>query len=45
MKPLFIPIKREFFEAFERGDKTHEYRLYGPRWNERMKSQRGMFGI
>lgn len=33
MKPLFIPLKREWFEAFERGEKTHEYRIYGPRWN------------
>lgn len=36
MKPLFIPLKREFFEAFARGEKTHEYRLNGPRWNERV---------
>lgn len=35
MKPLFIPLKAEFFDAFERGDKTHEYRAYGPRWNEK----------
>ena len=35
MKPLFIPLKTEFFEAFERGEKTVEYRPYGPRWNER----------
>lgn len=33
MKPLFIPLKRKFFEAFERGEKTTEYRLRGPRWN------------
>ena len=32
-KPLFIPLKREFFEAFERGEKTVEYRVLGPRWN------------
>lgn len=35
MKPLFIPLKTEFFEAFEAGTKTHEFRPYGPRWNER----------
>jgi hypothetical protein len=35
MKPLFIPLRREYFEAFENGAKTVEYRLYGPRWNER----------
>ena len=34
MKPLFIPLKTEFYEAFERGEKHAEYRLYGPRWNE-----------
>lgn len=35
MKPLFIPLKKEFFEAFERGDKDTEYRIYGARWNEK----------
>ena len=34
-KPLFIPLKTEWYEAFERGDKGEELRLYGPRWNER----------
>ena len=34
MKPLFIPLKREYFEAFERGEKVEEFRSYGPRWNE-----------
>lgn len=34
-KPLFIPLKTEFFEAFERGEKNTEYRMYGARWNER----------
>lgn len=33
--PLFIPLKREFFEAFKRGDKDKEYRPLGPRWNAR----------
>lgn len=31
--PLFIPLKAEFFDAFERGEKDTEYRLRGPRWN------------
>lgn len=35
MKPLFIPLKTEYFNAFEDGSKTVEYRPYGPRWNER----------
>ncbi len=35
MKPLFIPLKTEFFEAFENGTKDTEYRMHGPRWNER----------
>lgn len=34
-KPLFIPLKSLFFNAFKMGAKDTEYRLYGPRWNER----------
>ena len=33
-KPLFIPLKKEYYEAFLEGSKTDELRLYGPRWNE-----------
>jgi hypothetical protein len=36
MKPVFIPLKTEFFEAFKRGEKTSEYRRYGGPWNERV---------
>ena len=35
VRPLFLPLKHEYFEAFERGEKTVEYRVYGTRWNER----------
>lgn len=31
--PLFIPLKTKFYEAFDSGEKTTEYRAYGPRWN------------
>ena len=34
-KPLFIPLKTEHFEKFERGEKHSEFRLYGVRWNEK----------
>jgi hypothetical protein len=34
-KPLFIPLKSEYYNAFCDGSKTVEYRLYGQRWNER----------
>lgn len=34
-KPLFIPLKREHFEAFEDGEKSEEYRKPGDRWNSR----------
>lgn len=34
MKPLFIPLKTEYYAAFSDGSKTEELRLYGPRWNE-----------
>jgi hypothetical protein len=33
MKPLFIPLYTEYYEAFKAGTKTEELRLYGPRWN------------
>lgn len=35
-KPLFIPLKREYFEAFASGTKNTEYRIFGPRWNEKV---------
>ena len=35
MKPLFIPLKKPYFLAFADGSKRAEYRVYGPRWNER----------
>jgi len=33
-KPLFIPLKAKYFEQFESGEKTIEYRAYGGRWNQ-----------
>lgn len=35
MKPLFVPLKTEYYEAFKDGSKTEELRLYGKRWNEK----------
>lgn len=35
MRPLFIPLRRKYFEAFETGGKRVEWRSYGQRWNER----------
>jgi hypothetical protein len=35
VRPLFIPLKTEYFNAFLTGQKNEELRLYGPRWNER----------
>ena len=34
-KPLFIPLKRQWFDAFARGEKHAEWRRYGGQWNER----------
>ena len=34
-RPLFIPLKREHFEAFAAGTKREEFRPEGPRWNRR----------
>lgn len=33
MKPIFLPLKREYFEAFKAGTKIEEFRPFGPRWN------------
>ena len=33
MKNLFIPLKTEWFRAFQSGEKTEEFRPLGPRWN------------
>ncbi len=33
MKPIFIPLKKQYFEEFERGEKTTEHRHWGRRWN------------
>ena len=35
MKALFIALKAEYYDAFVTGEKFVEYRLDGPRWNER----------
>ncbi len=32
-RPLFIPLKAEYFDAFAKGTKRTEYRRRGPRWN------------
>ena len=32
-KPLFIPLKTIYYEAFSAGTKTTEFRPHGPRWN------------
>lgn len=34
-KPLFIPLRTEYFRQFENGEKQIEYRRYGRGWNER----------
>lgn len=32
--PLFVPLAGPWFDAFDRGTKTWEYRRFGPRWNK-----------
>lgn len=34
-KSLFIPLRRQYFNAFRDGTKSAELRRYGPAWNER----------
>jgi hypothetical protein len=36
MKPLFIPLCSRYYDLFVSGDKSHELRRYGPRWNEKV---------
>lgn len=33
-RPLFIPLRSKWFAQIYSGEKRHEYRAYGPRWNE-----------
>lgn len=33
-RPMFIPLKTEHYENFEKRTKTEEFRPYGARWNE-----------
>lgn len=33
-KPIFIPLKTQYYEAFVSGEKKVEYRKYGNRWNK-----------
>lgn len=35
MSALFIPLKRKYYERFINGQKNHELRLDGPRWNKK----------
>lgn len=35
VKPLFVPLKKQYYEDFVTGNKDTEYRKYGPGWNER----------
>lgn len=34
-KPLFIPLCAKYYDAFVDGNKDTEYRILGPRWNEK----------
>lgn len=38
-KPLFVPLKAEYYEAFENGTKDTEHRKYGRNWTERTVRQ------
>lgn len=33
MKPLFVPLNAEYYDAFASGDKDTEYRMFGRGWN------------
>jgi hypothetical protein len=35
-RPLFVPLRTEWFAAFRSGSKRVEWRAYGPRWNRQV---------
>jgi len=35
IKPLFVPLKTQYYEEFVSGNKDTEYRKYGRGWNEK----------
>lgn len=40
IRPLFVPLRRQWWEAFRDGSKRIEWRVYGGRWN-RQRCHRG----
>lgn len=39
MADLILPLKREYFDAIKRGDKTEEYRLFNDFWRKRIEGR------
>ena len=39
MRALYLPLKREYFEAIRDGSKSEEYRLCTPHWRKRLDGQ------
>ena len=39
MKTLYLPLKREYFEAVKAGTKQIEYRLYNNYWRKRIEGK------
>lgn len=40
MKILYLPLKKEWYEMIERGEKTEEYRELNPYWMRRICAHR-----
>lgn len=38
-RTLYLPLKREYFEAIRDGHKSEEYRLCTPHWRHRLEGQ------
>lgn len=38
-RTLYLPLKREYFEAIRSGEKTEEYRLYNSYWRKRLEGK------
>ncbi|MEG0000603.1 ASCH domain-containing protein [Comamonas sp.] len=39
MRTLYLPLKREYFEAIRDETKVEEYRLCTPHWRKRLEAQ------
>lgn len=42
MKTLYLPLKKQWYEMIESGEKKEEYRLLKPYWEKRLLDYKGL---